>query len=255
MRIKLLAVLLVFVLVLATGCMDSKSVETQTEAPEQHIKIDFPDDGSKDLEKESKEAKDSDDSEDVSERESKAVKDSEVSSGTTSEKDKTDSNKGSSDKGGQTSIPGLEDSIFDEDSDDYAGLQEPDGPKDDGKPSGGQQGGSGTGSGSGSGSESGSGSGTGQGSDQGSAGQQGSSTQTPSQGSGDNSGSGDAGEMDYESFQAMSPKGQQEYMATFDDMDAFFDWYNAAKDKYEAENPPIEIDGGSVNLDEIINGK
>ena len=224
MRSKLLVVILVLIMVLASGCSWNKVVETQEETMEQHIKIDFLDESEEDDTKASDESDAKDESEGESEEESK---DSDV-------KDKT-------------KIPGLEDSIFDEDSEDYAGLQEPEGPQSGNRPSGGQQGGTGN------------------------SGQQGGSTQRPSDSTGsekpseseketnpsDNGSEGGSedGTMDYESFQAMSPKDQQEYMATFDDVDAFFDWYNGAKEKHEAENPPIEIDGGSVNLDEIINGK
>lgn len=228
MRSKLLVVILVLIMVVASGCFGNKVVETKEETMEQHIKIDFPDESEEDDTKASDASDAKDKSEDESEEESK---DSDV-------KDKT-------------KIPGLEDSIFDEDSEDYAGLQEPEGPQSGNRPSGGQQGGTGN------------------------SGQQGGSTQRPSDSSGNGSGNNsesekpseseketnpsgggsEDGTMDYESFQAMSPKDQQEYMATFDDVDAFFDWYNGAKEKHEAENPPIEIDGGSVNLDEIINGK
>ena len=61
--------------------------------------------------------------------------------------------------------------------------------------------------------------------------------------------------MDYASYKALSPKEQRAYMESFEDMDAFFEWYNAEKDKYEKENPSIEIDGGVIDLDEIVNGK
>ena len=44
-------------------------------------------------------------------------------------------------------------------------------------------------------------------------------------------------------------------MESFDSIDAFFEWYNAAKEQHEKENPPIEVDGGAIDLDQIINGK
>lgn len=61
-------------------------------------------------------------------------------------------------------------------------------------------------------------------------------------------------EVDYEAFQAMSPAQQQAHMESFADLDQFFDWYNAEKEKYEKEHPSIEVDGGSIDLDKIVNG-
>lgn len=59
------------------------------------------------------------------------------------------------------------------------------------------------------------------------------------------------GEMDYESFHAMDPSDQQKYMESFDDLDAFFDWYNDIKAQYEKDHPSIEIDGGEIDLGEL----
>ena len=60
----------------------------------------------------------------------------------------------------------------------------------------------------------------------------------------------------YEAFQAMSPNEQMQYMESFSSMEAFFSWYNAAKDAYGKANPSIEIGGdGSVDLDQILGGK
>lgn len=50
-------------------------------------------------------------------------------------------------------------------------------------------------------------------------------------------------ELTYEAFTALSPADQRLYQESFEDLDAFFAWYNAAKEKYEKENPPIDIDG------------
>lgn len=61
-------------------------------------------------------------------------------------------------------------------------------------------------------------------------------------------------EVDYEAFQAMSPAQQQAHMESFADLDQFFDWYNAQKEQYEKEHPSIEVDGGSIDLDKIVNG-
>ena len=55
-------------------------------------------------------------------------------------------------------------------------------------------------------------------------------------------------EIGYEEFQSMSPKEQQEYMESFPSIEAFFEWYNEAKERYLEENPPIDIDDGNVDL-------
>lgn len=52
--------------------------------------------------------------------------------------------------------------------------------------------------------------------------------------------------LDYETFQAMSGAEQRAYQESFEDLDAFFEWYNAAKETYEKENPSIEIGAGDV---------
>ena len=50
-------------------------------------------------------------------------------------------------------------------------------------------------------------------------------------------------DMTYEAFTALTPAEQRLYQESFKDLDAFFEWYSAAKEKYEQENPPIDIDG------------
>ena len=59
----------------------------------------------------------------------------------------------------------------------------------------------------------------------------------------------------YEDFMNMSSKDQQKFVDSFANMDAFFDWYNAAKKVYEQENPPIEVGDGVINIGEIIEEK
>lgn len=49
--------------------------------------------------------------------------------------------------------------------------------------------------------------------------------------------------MTYEEFIELTPEEQRLYQESFNDLDAFFAWYSAAKEKYEKENPPIDIDG------------
>lgn len=64
-----------------------------------------------------------------------------------------------------------------------------------------------------------------------------------------------AGQLsDYEKFQDMSPAEQQEYMESFEDIDAFFEWYNKAKEEHEAANPPIDAGDGNVDMGDIIGG-
>ena len=62
--------------------------------------------------------------------------------------------------------------------------------------------------------------------------------------------------MDYETFQAMTPAEQQEFQASFPSIADFFAWYNAAKEQYEQENPPIEIGGnGQVDMGQLGGAK
>lgn len=57
---------------------------------------------------------------------------------------------------------------------------------------------------------------------------------------------------EYEIYQSMSGREQKEYMESFDSIDAFFDWYNNAKEEYEANNKGIVVGGGSIDLGELI---
>lgn len=60
-------------------------------------------------------------------------------------------------------------------------------------------------------------------------------------------------EMTYEKFISMSPAKQREYQDSFDSVPEFFDWYNAAKEKYEKEHPSIEVDG-PIDMEQIAGG-
>ena len=62
------------------------------------------------------------------------------------------------------------------------------------------------------------------------------------------------GEVTYEEYIAMSGEEQQKYMNSFSSIEAFFEWYNAAKAKYDAEHPSIEIGDGEIDLGDIIGG-
>lgn len=60
---------------------------------------------------------------------------------------------------------------------------------------------------------------------------------------------------EYERFLEMSPSEQEEYVDSFPSLDAFFDWYNAAKEAYEQANPPIDAGDGNIDIGDIIEGK
>ena len=60
------------------------------------------------------------------------------------------------------------------------------------------------------------------------------------------------GEIDYEEFTAMSPTQQRVYMESFESLDAFFEWYNAAKEVYEQAHPPIDVGDGVIDMEDII---
>lgn len=65
-----------------------------------------------------------------------------------------------------------------------------------------------------------------------------------------------ADKLTYEEYQALSGAEQMEYMNSFAAVEDFFAWYNEAKAKYDEEQNRIEIGGdGSIDLDDIINGK
>lgn len=64
------------------------------------------------------------------------------------------------------------------------------------------------------------------------------------------------GMLTYESYEAMTEAQQIAFMEEFEDIAAFFDWYNAAKAEYEAQNPAIEVgEEGIIDLDKIGNGE
>lgn len=61
-----------------------------------------------------------------------------------------------------------------------------------------------------------------------------------------------AGEIDYETFVALEPAVQREYMESFESMDAFFEWYNTAKEAYEQEHPAIDVGDGVIDLEDLF---
>ena len=60
------------------------------------------------------------------------------------------------------------------------------------------------------------------------------------------------GKSDYELFMDMEPAQQREYMESFESMEAFFDWYNAAKEAYELAHPPIDVGDGVIDLEDLL---
>ena len=59
--------------------------------------------------------------------------------------------------------------------------------------------------------------------------------------------------MTYERFQAMTGAEQFAFQSSFANLDAFFAWYNAAKEAYDKENPSIEIGSdGVVDMEDLL---
>ena len=54
------------------------------------------------------------------------------------------------------------------------------------------------------------------------------------------------GETSFEQYNAMSGAEQAAFMESFDSVEAFFEWYNAAKADYEASAKKIEITGNEI---------
>ncbi len=53
---------------------------------------------------------------------------------------------------------------------------------------------------------------------------------------------------EYERYQNMTGAEQKAFMESFDSIEAFFDWYNAAEAAYKELHPDIEVGDGSVDL-------
>lgn len=58
----------------------------------------------------------------------------------------------------------------------------------------------------------------------------------------------------YEWYNSLSGDEQMAFMESFDSVPAFFEWYNAAKEEHEKQNPSIEIGDDVIDLGEIIGG-
>lgn len=63
-----------------------------------------------------------------------------------------------------------------------------------------------------------------------------------------------ADEVTYEEYNAMSGEEQMAFFNTFDSMEDFVAWYNAAKEKHDSEHPDIEIGDGNIDIGDIIGG-
>ena len=57
---------------------------------------------------------------------------------------------------------------------------------------------------------------------------------------------------EYEKFQSMSADEQLAYMNSFETIEKYFDWYNAAKAEYEAQIPIIDVGDGPVDMSEFF---
>lgn len=55
----------------------------------------------------------------------------------------------------------------------------------------------------------------------------------------------------YEDYHNMTPEVQKQFVDKFEDLAAFFDWYNAAKKKYEMEHPTIGVENGEIDISNI----
>lgn len=80
-----------------------------------------------------------------------------------------------------------------------------------------------------------------------------SGSSSSSSSSGSSSGGVTAGSLSYEEYIAMSGEEQQKYFESFESVEAFFEWYNAAKAEYEANREEIEVDG-EIDLGDYIGG-
>lgn len=56
--------------------------------------------------------------------------------------------------------------------------------------------------------------------------------------------------MDYEQFTALSGAEQREYMESFESIDAFFAWYNAAREQYQKDHPSMDVGDGEFDFGE-----
>ena len=53
---------------------------------------------------------------------------------------------------------------------------------------------------------------------------------------------------EYEKFQTMSGADQKKFMDSFDSVDKFFAWLNAARAEHEAQHPETDVGDGNIDL-------
>ncbi len=59
-------------------------------------------------------------------------------------------------------------------------------------------------------------------------------------------------ELTYAEYLKMTPAEQQAYYESYEDVMDFIAWYNAAKAKYDADKDTIQIEGGKIDIGEIM---
>lgn len=59
---------------------------------------------------------------------------------------------------------------------------------------------------------------------------------------------------DYQRYHNMSGEEQQAFIDGFESIEAFFEWYNAAKAEHERLNPGTEIGSGNIDLGDLAGG-
>lgn len=59
--------------------------------------------------------------------------------------------------------------------------------------------------------------------------------------------------LTFDQYQNLSSADQQAYFESFDTMEAFLAWYDAAMKEYEESKNVVEIAGGAVDLGELMN--
>lgn len=59
---------------------------------------------------------------------------------------------------------------------------------------------------------------------------------------------------EYEKYNAMSGEEQEAFIDSFESIQAFMDWYNAAKAEYDALHPGIDIGDGNIDAGDLIGG-
>lgn len=58
----------------------------------------------------------------------------------------------------------------------------------------------------------------------------------------------DTVQCEFEKYHSMSPADQRAYMEGFENIEAFFDWYNEVKADHEELHPSVDISDGKINL-------